>query len=648
MIKYPTLLFILGICIAPGLTYALADRPSQPNIILILTDDLGWQDVKCYDIDTPSPMETPNLDRLATRGVQFWQAYSPAPTCAPSRAAILSGHHPARAQMTHVSGGRPPHPHHPTAWTMMSPWYSARMPSSTVTLPEVLKERGYATGHSGKWHIAKNHHGFPQPGDQGFDFTRHSRGVQVTMKPDRLSDFATDSPSDPFRLDANGFPFDQTHHDAMTFVKDNRDKPFFLYYATWLVHTPIVMRSESLLRKYEKKLGIQITDKHRQGWQTKGQTNPFYCAMVEQLDYNIGQLITYLEATEDPRWAGHPLIENTYIIFTSDNGGMEGSRNEIITDNAPLDKGKISLMEGGTRVPLLISGPNIPTGIESDVMVNGLDFFPTILTLANATPPRGKQLDGLDLVPLLTTNPKDPTVVKLKDGSVRDSMIWHFPNSAAQESSIRIGDFKLVRNYMHQPALELYRLYDSRSSKTTRSDIEEKKNLVSSMPDKAARMNARLTQILTEMNASYPYYNPLCPRLPKRKMTATVLSHSQREVAQQGNADQTISVEFKFQENGAKVIQANLMYTPNGGDRFEEWFRLPAILGPNSTAVAKLPKGTTHFLINLIDENRFLISYPEIDALKIKKLKIPYSKLAIPTRGFSLVPSRKSPGQSKD
>jgi len=95
---------------------ASAVRPEKPNIVLVLADDLGWQDVKCYDVDEPSPMETPSLDALARKGVQFWQAYSPAPTCAPSRAAILSGEHPARAQFTHVMGGKPPHPHHKTGW----------------------------------------------------------------------------------------------------------------------------------------------------------------------------------------------------------------------------------------------------------------------------------------------------------------------------------------------------------------------------------------------------------------------------------------------------------------------------------------------------------------------------------------------------
>ena len=143
---------------------------------------------------------------------------------------------------------------------------------------------------------------------------------------------------------------------------------------------------------------------------------------------------------------------------------MEGHPGEVITDNYPLDKGKISLMEGGTRVPLIITGPGIKEGIESDVMVNGLDFYPTLLTLTGTPKPDGKNLDGADLKDLLLNNPQDSNLIKGKNGKVRDSMVWHFPNSAAFESSIRVKGFKLVRNYDHKfhqknPELELYELY---------------------------------------------------------------------------------------------------------------------------------------------------------------------------------------------
>ena len=450
------------------------ERPIRPNVVLILTDDLGWHDVKCYDIDEPSPMETPNLDALAQRGEKFWQAYAPAPTCAPSRCAIMSGNHPARAQKTHVVGGAPPTPNHKLGWTMIAPWYSGRMPENENTIARVLQSNGYTTGHSGKWHMAIDHHAFPQPEDQGFDWTRSNRGARSGM-PSRVEGFASTRTKDPFQLDENGYPYHQTSEDALTFLKENHDKPFFLYYATWLVHTPIHTRSEKLLEKYCKKLGVE-RPKDKSGWTQKGQTNPFYCAMVEELDYHMGKVFNYLNTTEDPRWPGHKLVENTYIIFTSDNGGMEGHPKEVITDNYPLDKGKISLMEGGTRVPLIITGPGIKKGIETDVMVNGLDFYPTLLSLTGTPKPNGKNLDGADLRDLLLNNPKDSSLVKDKQGKVRDSMVWHFPNSAAFESSIRVKGFKLVRNYDHKyhqnnAELELYELYREESEKQVRVDI---------------------------------------------------------------------------------------------------------------------------------------------------------------------------------
>jgi len=227
-----------------------AVRPSKPNVVLILTDDLGWQDVKCYDIDEPSPMETPNIDTLAKKGVMFWQAYAPSPVCAPSRVSILSGQHPARTEVTAVSGGSPPSFHVPHAGRTQ-PWNASHMPDSVVSLAEFLKQRGYVTGHSGKWHFS------PQPRDIGFDSSVQHRGVQGGMK-NRLTGFATRDPNDPFRLDENGFPFDVPQDTAMNFIKDNKENPFFLYYATWLVHAPISIKSEQLLQKYVKKLGVEL------------------------------------------------------------------------------------------------------------------------------------------------------------------------------------------------------------------------------------------------------------------------------------------------------------------------------------------------------------------------------------------------------
>ncbi|VGO12500.1 Choline-sulfatase [Pontiella desulfatans] len=579
------------------------DRPAKPNVLLLLTDDLGWQDVKCYDIDEPSPYETPNIDALAKKGVMFWQAYSPAPTCGPSRCAIMSGTHPARAQMTHVAGGFPPNPIN-QHFRMMDPWYSARIPMDSFTLARAMKANGYVTGHSGKWHMSKSHHAVaPQPEDVGFDWTRHSRGAHTGMK-DRLSGFATTDPDDPFRLDENGFPFHQNNEDALTFIRENKNEPFFLYYCTWLVHAPIVTRNEALLNKYVEKLGVDPRNTIKKN--VPGQLNPFYCAMVESLDYYVGQVFQYLETTEDPRWSGHMLSENTYIIFTSDNGGMEGGPEERYTDNNPLDRGKISAKEGGTRVPLFIVGPGIPKGVQSDVMVNGLDFYPTILGLIGAEKPKDKTLDGLDVSNLLLNDPTNPKLVKEADGSVRDTLMWHFPHGGALESTIRVGDYKLIRNYDHvnghEPELELFQLYMTEGSKQVRVDIEEAKNIAAKMPEKTEQLNKLLTQRLTEMEASYPCYNPKCKGdLPGIGKTPSVSSHRKKGAV----------IEFQIKENGAKVLRADLIYTLNGGGRYEEWFRAPAQVS-GSKVIAKLPEGTTHVFLNLIDENNFLVSYPEV------------------------------------
>ena len=600
------------------------ERPAKPNVVLILTDDLGWQDVKCYDIDEPSPMETPNIDSLAKQGVKFWQAYSPAPTCAPSRCAIMSGNHPARAQKTHVVGGAPPTPNHKYGWTMMAPWYSGRMPENETTLARVLQSNGYVTGHSGKWHMAIDHKAFPQPEDQGFDWTRSSRGARSGM-PSRVSGFATIQKEDPFRLDENGYPYHQTSEDALTFLRENHQKPFFLYYATWLVHTPIHTRSEKLLEKYCKKLGVERPN-DQEGWTMKGQTNPFYCAMVEELDYYMGKVFDYLKGTQDPRWPGHKLIENTYIIFTSDNGGMEGHPGEVITDNYPLDKGKISAMEGGTRVPLIITGPGIPKGVESDVMVNGLDFYPTLLTLTGTKRPKDKDLDGCDLSDLLLKNPTNSSLVKNKDGKPRDTMVWHFPHSVALESTIRMGGYKLVRNYNHRfdertTELELYQLYKTENGKQVRVDIEEANNLASQHPQLSKELNERLSSILNEMDASYPYYNPQARRVGAEKnLIPKVISH---EI-------QNETVTFSVREQGAKIVRADLIYTNNGGKKYEEWYRIKGKEKIKGTISFNLPEGSTHYYLNLIDENNFLVSYPETpDYSELGKTKEKFAKFAI-------------------
>lgn len=599
----------------------ISNRPERPNVVIILADDLGWQDVGCYDIDEPTPMETPNIDALAKRGVLFRQGYSPAPTCAPTRIAIMTGKHPAVTQKTHVVGGNPPTPYNKTVHSLMDPWYSGRMKLSEITIAEALKTNGYTTGHSGKWHMAIDHNAFPQPEDQGFDFTRHDLGESRAMRPHRLTGFATKSKNDPYRLDADGFPKDQMTLDAIDFMQKSKANPFFLYYAAWLVHTPIHSRSKDLLEKYCKKLGVDFPSDPN-GWKLKGQKNPYYCAMVEMFDHYVGQIISYLCETDDPRWEGHKLIENTYIIFTSDNGGMEQVPGEIITDNYPLDRGKISLEEGGVRVPFIICGPDIKGEQESEVMVNGLDFYPTILSWTKTKKPSGLKLDGCDLSNFLKQNPQDSSLVMQGNGKLRESMIWHFPHGVAQESTIRENGWKLIYNYMPgRPQLQLFQLYDNYPQDPKRVDIEESKNLAGMFPRKAELLRKKLFEQLLQMGASFPFLNPSYKgSLPHKEKICVPQKH--------GKKGREVWAEFK--SNGSEIVRAQIAYTLNGGHKSEEWYITEAKIKGNRVT-GNLPMKTSHYVFNLIDEHNFLISYPEMpDMLNggNRKGKIPYSQKA--------------------
>lgn len=278
------------------------------------------------------------------------------------------------------------------------------------------------------------------------------------------------------------------------------------------------------------------------------------------------------------------------------------------------------------RVPLIITGPGIQKGVESDVMVNGLDFYPTLLTLTGTPQPKQKNLDGSDLSELLLRDPINPNLVKDKDGRTRDTMVWHFPHSVALESTIRVGGYKLVRNYNHRydkgtTELELYHLYEKVKDRQVRVDIEEANNLASSKPDLAKELNNKLSSILQEMDASYPYYNPQANKVgADKKMVPKVNSHKRVN-------DQVV---FQYIENGAKVIRGDLIYTLNGGNRYEEWDRLKAGKKNNREIRFTLPSGTTHYFLNLIDENNFLVSYPATpDYSELSKTKKQFSEHGI-------------------
>ena len=359
-------------------TASLASALEKPNIIIFYVDDLGWQDVGLNDLDAECPYETPNLNKLAAMGMNFTQAYSPAPSCSPSRAGIITGQHPAQLGFTHVdlgkiTEGRPKD-------QFLSPYLDQHLNFDHLTLADAMKDNGYKTGHVGKWHIG------PNADNYGFEFVDHSRGVHRGMK-DRTKDFSTAKDKQyplsqekyfPFsdkKPDGISYPYDQLTESALQFMTENKSEPFFLNMWHWMVHWPVLTRNGELLEYYCDKMGQPFPPKP--GDMTlPGQQNPYFASMVTTVDWSLGRVMDYLNNTADPRNPGKKLIETTYIFFSSDNGGAEKKAKEIISDNFPLKYGKTNTEEGGVRVPMVVAGPGVTQGSRFDGLVNSSTTSP--------------------------------------------------------------------------------------------------------------------------------------------------------------------------------------------------------------------------------------------------------------------------------
>ena len=587
-----------------------APRPAQPNLLLILADDLGWQDIKVYDqLETDvvngfggtNVFETNQMDALAAEGVMFTNAYSPTPVCAPSRVAIMTGKHPARTDVTSVSGGQCPKAGSVNT-NGITPHYRHSLKDEEVSLAEALRDAGYFTGAFGKWHMSPEgqHYTFPKPMDQGFDVAYNDRGVQNGMS-DRTTGFATSDPSDPYQLDANGIAKDPVTEETLGFFADavSREEPFFCYYSTWLVHTPIQMRTESLLQKYAGLMGYSYPLNGSEFF-AEGQNNPYYAAMVESLDYYISKLIDYLETTDDPRWPGHKLIENTYIILTSDNGGYEGADNG--TDNFPLDKGKLWLQEGGVRVPFIAMGPGISSNTLSDVVINGMDIYPTFLALAGASIPSG--LDASDLSPLLLNDPLDSAqVTDPATNTERASMFWHFPHSGRNATTMLKDGWKLYKKYTSSPdKYSLYQLYDFNGDAV---DIGEQVDVKAAHPQVLTEMSAELDTWMEEVDARPLYWNPQRLDLPLGDQSPKILST--------GNDETMAWVTWNTNQAKVKYLDLLYCYQPIAGWG-EEWFKIPVPFNhEDGWAEIEIPEGAQSYLFNLIDENLFLLQFGRSD-----------------------------------
>lgn len=422
---------------------------SKPNFIFILVDDLGWTDFHCFGSEF---YQTPNIDKLASEGMKFTQAYSACTVCSPSRAAILTGKYPARL---HITDWIPGHPA-PKAKLKVPDW-TMHLPLEEITIAESLKTAGYATASIGKWHL-----GGPSfyPEKQGFDI--NLAGTDKGQPPSYFSPYRIATlPDGP----PGEYLTDRESSEALKFIETNKDRPFFLYLPHHAVHNPIQSKPDVVERYKERVHSGALHNK------------PGYAALIESVDDSVGRIAAKLRELN---------IENNTVIFlTSDNGGLIQN-----TSNSPLRAGKGSAYEGGVRVPLIVRWPGVvKAGAICDMPVMGIDYAPTIDAIAGVK--RGAPVDGESIVPLL------------KGGGhlKRDTLYWHYPHyhpgGATPYSAIRERNFRLVEFY-ENGQIELYDL---------EKDIGETTDLSKTMPEKARQLQAKLHEWRKSVGAQAPTRN---------------------------------------------------------------------------------------------------------------------------------------------
>ena len=439
----------------------------KPNIVFFVVDDLGWTDLGCYGSDF---YQTPNIDKLASKGVKFTNAYSACTVCSPSRAALMSGKYPARINCTDwIEGWKSP-----TA-KLKVPECTMYMDTREYTIAEAFRDAGYITGHFGKWHLGEDSIFWPE--NQGFNV---NKGGWKSGGPNKNKNKGYNGYFPPFGnprlpdLPNDEYLTERLTDEACTFIDNNKEHPFFLNFWFYNVHTAL-MAKQDIVDKY-----AALVDS------TKHHKNPVYAAMVEHMDDAVGRVLTKLEQLN--------LIENTIIVFTSDNGGLLHNRG-MVTSNYPLREGKGHVYEGAVRVPAIFVAPEMAEqGAVYDVPVISMDFYPTLHELADIKVPQKieQSWDGVNLAKAL----KGSTSVN------RKSLFWHYPHyhieGARPYSGIRKGDYKLIR-FFEDDSYELYNL---------KNDISETNNLKNEYPEKVAELKQMLFAWYKKVNAQMPTENP--------------------------------------------------------------------------------------------------------------------------------------------
>lgn len=487
--------------IGPGKPELTADQ-RKPNIILIVADDLGFNDISTFGGGVANgAVTTPNIDALAAQGATFTQSYSGANTCAPSRAMLLTGRYPSRTGFSFtpmpgsmgklvgmvakdMDSGLPPSYFDDQLAASKPPYELQGLPSAEITLAETLREAGYYTAHIGKWHLGRSDG--MRPNDQGFDDSLlmhsglylpedHADVVNAKLSFDPIDKFlwarmryaasfnSTASPG----FAPDGYITDYYTDESLRVIEANKHRPFFLYLAHWGVHTPLQATREDYLAVGDLK-------PHRLR---------VYAAMIRALDRSVGRINRKLQE--------EGLADNTIVIFTSDNGGPGYLGLDDI--NHPYRGWKITSFEGGLRVPLFFKWPaKVPSGSKSETPVAHIDVLPTLLSAAGVKANPNVAVDGVNLMPLLDADSQQPWQ--------RETLFWVSGHSQV----VRHGDWKLQLNTSPTEGQKIW-LYD------LSSDPTEQINLADSRPQKLAELLDLLDQY--QKNARPPLY-PAVVQMP--------------------------------------------------------------------------------------------------------------------------------------
>jgi len=454
---------------------------TKPNVLFILADDLGWSDTTLYG--TTKFYHTPNVERLAKRGMTFTRAYSASPLCSPTRSAILTGLSPARTGITTPNCHMPQVVLEATLPKKTAPNQKAIQPTPPTrlkteyrTLAKTLKDAGYATGHFGKWHLGPEPY---SPLQQGFDVdVPHHPGPGPAgsyVAPWKFADFDADPDVPDQHIE------DRMAKEAVAFMEKHKDAPFFLNYWMFSVHAPFDAK-KALIEKYRTRMDPKDP-----------QRSPTYAAMVESMDDAVGTLMDTLDRLK--------IADNTIIIFTSDNGGnMYDKVDETTpTSNAPLRGGKACLFEGGTRVPGIVVWPGITSaGARCDALVQSEDYYPTLLEGLSIKAAPQQHFDGSSLLPAL------------KGGDLPGKAIFqYFPHNPSVPDwlppgvSVHRGDWKLIRIFHGgENGAHRYLLFN------LKDDLGEKNNLAAQKPELVAELDALIETFLKNTHAVVPVPNP--------------------------------------------------------------------------------------------------------------------------------------------